>query len=58
MSLSDQEKNRYSRHILLEKVGLKGQELLQTLVALAPLAPPFLKEYAGYIYFFLDLKDS
>ncbi len=30
MSLSDQEKNRYSRHILLEKVGLKGQEQLKS----------------------------
>lgn len=29
MSLTDQEKNRYSRHILLEKVGLKGQEKLK-----------------------------
>ena len=25
MSLSDKEKNRYSRHLLLDKVGLKGQ---------------------------------
>ncbi len=29
MKLTDQEKNRYSRHILLEKVGLEGQEKLK-----------------------------
>mgnify|MGYP001275187691 FL=1 len=29
MSLTDQEKNRYSRHILLEEVGLAGQEKLK-----------------------------
>lgn len=29
MELTDQEKNRYSRHILLEKVGLEGQEKLK-----------------------------
>lgn len=29
MSLTDQEKNRYSRHIQLEKVGLEGQEKLK-----------------------------
>jgi molybdopterin/thiamine biosynthesis adenylyltransferase/rhodanese-related sulfurtransferase len=29
MSLTDQEKNRYSRHILLDKVGLEGQEKLK-----------------------------
>lgn len=30
MNLTDQEKNRYSRHILLEKVGLEGQEKLKS----------------------------
>ena len=30
MSLTDQEKNRYSRHILLDKVGLEGQEKLKS----------------------------
>jgi adenylyltransferase/sulfurtransferase len=29
MSLTDQEKNRYSRHILLDKVGVEGQEKLK-----------------------------
>lgn len=29
MSLTNKEKNRYSRHILLEKVGLEGQEKLK-----------------------------
>ena len=29
MKLNDQEKNRYSRHILLDKVGLEGQEKLK-----------------------------
>lgn len=29
MSLSNQEKNRYSRHLLLDKVGLEGQEKLK-----------------------------
>jgi molybdopterin/thiamine biosynthesis adenylyltransferase/rhodanese-related sulfurtransferase len=29
MKLTDQEKNRYSRHILLDKVGLEGQEKLK-----------------------------
>lgn len=29
MKLNDQEKNRYSRHILLDKVGLDGQEKLK-----------------------------
>jgi molybdopterin/thiamine biosynthesis adenylyltransferase/rhodanese-related sulfurtransferase len=29
MNLTDQEKNRYSRHILLEKVGIEGQEKLK-----------------------------
>lgn len=30
MSLTDQEKNRYSRHILLDKVGMEGQEKLKS----------------------------
>jgi adenylyltransferase/sulfurtransferase len=29
MKLTDQEKNRYSRHLLLEKVGVEGQEKLK-----------------------------